>query len=198
MRPITKLEANRPLVPTQQEAKEAVQILLRYLGEDPMRDGLLDTPSRVVAAFESSFAGYTQKPEEVLLPLFSEMGSYQDMVLVRSISFESHCEHHMMPMTGSVDLAYVPTQGIVGLSKFARLVDVFAKRLQTQERLTSQILEAFCEHVPNRGVAIQMKAMHSCMSHRGVKRHDAETLTFGWKGCFLEDHWQKRFLNSIA
>ena len=154
--------------PTREQAEDAVRTLLAYAGDDPAREGLLDTPKRVIGAYEEIFQGYRECPVEVLDRTFGEIGSYEDFVLVKDINFNSHCEHHMMPFYGKAHVAYMPVERVVGLSKLARLVDVYAQRLQTQEHMTSQIATAIEEILKPRGVAVMLEAEHMCMSLRGV------------------------------
>jgi len=170
--------------PTRQEAEEAVRVLLRWAGDDPNREGLLETPARVVKAYEEFFGGYKQDPKEVLERVFAEVDGYDDLVLVRDIPFHSHCEHHVVPFVGKAHIAYYPTEGVVGLSKLARLVDVFARRLQTQETMTAQIAQAIDTHLSPRGVAVLIEAEHMCMSMRGVLKQGAVTITSQFLGVF--------------
>src|SRR5690606_36529606 len=187
------------LRPTQEEAEAAVRTLIAWAGDDPAREGLLETPSRVARAFGDIFAGYGQDPAETLARTFNDVGGYQDMVLVRDIPFSSHCEHHMVPFVGKAYIAYLPENGVVGLSKLARLVEVFARRLQTQENLTSQIIEAIDEHLTPRGAAVVLEAEHMCMSIRGVHAHGATTVTQRFSGIFADDaKMQDRLLAMIG
>jgi len=184
--------------PSRQEAEAAVRTLLAYTGDDPGREGLLDTPRRVVAAFDELFAGYGDSPVEILDRTFSETGGYEDLVLVRDIAFHSHCEHHMMPFVGKAHIAYMPVDRVVGLSKLARLVDVFARRLQTQEHLTSQIAHTIDAVLKPRGVAVMMEAEHSCMSLRGVSKAGAQTITTRFTGLFRDDPAEQvRFMTLV-
>ncbi len=182
-------QANVPLLrPSREEAEAAVRVLLRWAGDDPSREGLRDTPKRVVKAYEELFSGYQQDAEYVLSRVFEEVHGYDDMVLVRGIPFSSHCEHHMVPFFGTAHVAYYPSEvGVVGLSKLARLVDVFAKRLQTQEALTAQIIAAVDRHLRPRGCAVMLEAQHMCMSMRGVRKHGSETVTTQFTGIFRDD-----------
>jgi GTP cyclohydrolase IA len=166
---------------------DAVRTLLRWAGDDPDREGLRETPKRVVKAYEEIFGGYRQKPQEVLDRVFREVGGYDDLVLVRDIPFHSHCEHHMAPFYGKAHIAYYPTDGVVGLSKLARLVDIYARRLQTQETMTAQIIEAMNETLNPRGAAVYVEAEHMCMSMRGVRKHGASTVTTQFSGVFRDD-----------
>ncbi len=185
-------EARRP---TREEAEAAVRTLIRWVGDDPAREGLRQTPARVASAFEEFYAGYGQDPAAVLDRVFEEVEGYSEMVLVRAIPFQSHCEHHMVPFLGVAHVAYYPSHGVVGLSKLARVVDVFARRLQTQEAMTVQIAEAIDEALKPRGVAVMLEAEHMCMSMRGVQKQGAFTLTTQFTGAFREDPAeQARFL----
>ena len=184
--------------PSRDEAEAAVRTLIAYIGDNPAREGLLDTPKRVVSAFEELYAGYREDPVEVLDRTFSEMGGYDDFVLVRNIAFHSHCEHHMMPFYGKAHVAYIPVERVVGLSKLARLIDVFAHRLQTQEHLTSQVAAAIDEVLKPRGVAVMVEAEHTCMSLRGVEKHGSSTVTTRFTGLFREDPSQQvRFISLV-
>ena len=184
--------------PTREDAEAAVRTLIAYAGDDPAREGVLETPRRVVAAYEEIYRGYHECPVEVLDRTFSETGAYDDMVLVRDISFSSHCEHHMMPFVGTAHIAYRPVDRVVGLSKLARLVDVYARRLQTQEHLTSQIATAIEEILRPKGVAVMLDAEHMCMALRGVERHGASTITTQFRGSFREDpNEQVRFITAV-
>jgi len=194
------VDAAGPLVPrpSREEAEAAVRTLIAYLGENPDREGLLDTPRRVVESYEELFGGYRQSPAEVLQRTFGEIGTYDDFVLVRNIRFSSHCEHHMIPFYGQVHIAYQPVERVVGLSKLARLVEVFARRLQTQEHLTSQIVTAIEETLAPRGVAVMIEAEHMCMSIRGVEKAGASTVTTQFTGVFREQaEQQNRFLSLV-
>ena len=190
-------DAPEPLVPqpSRRDAEAAVRTLIAYIGDNPAREGLLDTPKRVVSAFEELYSGYRESASEVLDRTFSEMGSYDDFVLVRSIPFHSYCEHHMMPFYGRAHVAYLPIERVVGLSKIARLIDVYARRLQTQEHLTSQVVTALDEVLKPRGVAVMVEAEHTCMSLRGVEKHGTSTVTTQFTGLFRDDpSLQGRFI----
>ena len=182
-------EPSKPPVerPSREQAMEAVRTLLRWAGDDPRREGLLDTPKRVVKAYEELFKGYGENPDDVLDRVFREVDGYDDMVLVRDIPFYSHCEHHMVPFVGKAHIAYYPTDGVVGLSKLARLVDVYARRLQTQETMTAQIITAMNNALNPRGVAVYVEAEHMCMSMRGVQKHGSSTITTQFSGVFRDD-----------
>jgi GTP cyclohydrolase IA len=189
------LPANRP---SREEAEAAVRTLIAYAGDNPDREGLLDTPKRVVESYEELFRGYRECPAEVLDRTFSEMGSFDDFVLIRDISFNSHCEHHMMPFVGRAHVAYMPVERVVGLSKIARLVETYALRLQTQERMTSQIATALEEILRPRGVAVMIEAEHMCMSVRGVEKPGSETITMQFTGSFRENmNDQVRFMTLV-
>jgi GTP cyclohydrolase IA len=183
---------------TREEAEEAVRTLISYIGDCPDREGLKDTPKRVVNAFAELYAGYKQDPGAVLERVFEEVGGYQDIVLVQDIPFYSHCEHHMVPFMGKVHVAYYPTDGVVGLSKIARVVDVFARRLQTQENLTAQIAEAIDQVLKSRGVAILVEAEHMCMAMRGIRKSGVLTTTTRFTGVFANDpSEQVRFISLV-
>ncbi len=184
--------------PTKEEAEAAVRTLIRWAGDDPEREGLHDTPKRVVKAFKELYAGYKGDPKEILNKIFAEVEGYDDIVLVRDIPFYSHCEHHMVPFFGMTHIAYYPTKGVVGLSKLARLVEVYARRLQTQETMTSQIANALEEALEPRGVAVMIEAEHMCMSMRGVQKAGAMTLTTQFTGAFKNDPAEQvRFLTLV-
>jgi GTP cyclohydrolase I len=183
--------------PSREEAEAAVRTLLAYIGDNPDREGLVETPKRFVSAYEELFAGYRECPAEVLDRTFSETGGYDDLVLVRDIPFYSHCEHHVMPFTGKAHIAYAPTGRVVGLSKIARLIDVYARRLQTQEHLTSQIATAIEEILKPKGVAVMLEAEHTCMSMRGVTKPGSMTLTTQFIGLFRDPHQQARFVTMV-
>ncbi len=184
--------------PTQQEAEDAVRVLLRWTGDDPSREGLLDTPKRVAAAYRELFSGYEQSPEEILGRTFEEVAGYKDMVLVRDIPFYSHCEHHMVPIIGKAHVAYLPKGRVLGLSKVARLVEIYGRRLQTQEALTAQIANAIQDVLDPRGVAVMIDAEHLCMAMRGVQKQGSTTLTTTFTGEFETNAAeQARFLTLI-
>jgi GTP cyclohydrolase IA len=192
--------ADNPSVkkPTRQEAEAAVRTLIAWAGDDPAREGLLETPKRVVKAYEELFKGYDQAAQDVLSRVFEDVDGYDDMVLVREIPFHSHCEHHMVPFVGKAHIGYYPSDGVVGLSKLARVVDVFARRLQTQETMTAQIVHAIDEALKPRGVAILIEAEHMCMSMRGVQKAGATTITTQFTGVFRDDPAEQvRFMSMI-
>jgi len=185
--------------PTHAEAMQAVRTLIAWAGDDPTREGLLETPHRVTKAYGEFFAGYEQDPREILQKTFKEVGGYDDIVLVKDIPFSSHCEHHMVPFIGKAHIAYLPHDGVVGISKLARLVEVFARRLQVQENLTAQIVDAINEHLNPRGAAVMLEAEHMCMTMRGVRAHGASTITQRFTGVFAEDrNEQDRFFAMVA
>jgi GTP cyclohydrolase IA len=173
--------------PTRDEAEAAVRVLLRWAGDDPDREGLRETPRRVVKAYEEFFQGYNEEAADVLSRVFEEVEGYDDLVLVRDIPFVSHCEHHVVPFVGKAHIAYYPTGGVVGLSKLARLVDVFSRRLQTQEAMTAQIASAIDQFLAPRGVAVLVEAEHMCMSMRGVLKQGSSTVTVQFSGVFRDD-----------
>ena len=184
--------------PSRQEAEAAVRTLLRWIGEDPEREGLRDTPSRVVKAYEQLFSGYREDPGAPLKRVFEEVEGYGDIVLVRDIAFHSHCEHHMVPFMGRAHVAYYPTKGVVGLSKIARVVDSFARRLQTQEALTAQIADTIDETLGARGVAVMVEAEHLCMAMRGVQKAGVSTMTTQFTGVFRDEPAEQvRFLTLL-
>lgn len=187
--------AAHPLArPTRQQAEDAVRTLIAWAGDDPAREGLLETPHRVTKAFREFYSGYDEDAREILSKTFREVGGYDDIVLVRDIPFHSHCEHHMVPFVGKAHIAYLPHDGVVGLSKLARLVEVFGRRLQTQETMTAQIIDALNENLNPRGAAVMLEAEHMCMSMRGVRAHGALTVTHRFTGVFAEDrNEQDRF-----
>src|SRR5215218_7480895 len=184
--------------PSRAEAEAAVRTLIGYVGDDPAREGLVDTPQRFVSAYEELFRGYGECPVDVLDRTFSEIGYYDNLVLIREIPFYSHCEHHIMPFTGKAHVAYTPVERVVGLSKIARLIDVYARRLQTQEHLTSQIATAIDEILKPRGVAVMLEAEHTCMSMRGVAKPGSLTVTTQFTGLFRNDpQEQARFFTLV-
>ncbi len=178
--------------PSQAEAEQAVQTLLRWAGEDPAREGLLDTPSRVVKAYGQWFKGYEQDPAEMLKRTFQEVEGYDELVLLKDIRFESYCEHHMAPIIGKAHVAYIPTDRVVGISKLARVVDAFSKRLQVQEKMTAQIANTIDEVLAPRGVAVVLEGEHHCMSTRGVHKHGVTMVTSAMRGEFKTDRDLRR------
>lgn len=184
--------------PSREQAEEAVRTLIAYAGDDPKREGVAETPKRVIDAYDELYQGYRECPVEVLDRTFSETGGYDDFVLVKDIAFNSHCEHHMMPFFGKAHVAYMPVERVVGLSKLARLVDVYARRLQTQENLTTQVATAIDEILKPRGVAVMIEAEHMCMSLRGVEKPGALTVTTHFTGAFRDDpNEQVRFMTIL-
>ena len=181
------------------EAEEAFKTILSWIGEDPSREGLLETPKRVVKAFKEYFGGYTQDAGQILEKTFGDVEGYDDMVVEKNISVSSHCEHHMAPIIGIAHVAYIPNQRVVGLSKIARVVEVFSKRLQTQERLTVQIANTLMESLDAKGVAVTIDSTHQCMTMRGIKKEQATTVTNFYLGQFKDDlSYQNRYLRFIA
>ncbi|TWG94119.1 GTP cyclohydrolase I [Mesorhizobium sp. J18] len=188
---------DKPVVdrPTQEEAEAAVRILLRWAGDDPDREGLKETPERVAKAYQEIFGGYDQCPAEVLGRTFEEVAGYDDLVLIKDISFHSHCEHHMVPIIGKAHVAYLPDGKVVGLSKIARVVDIFARRLQTQEAMTAQIAGVIQDVLKPRGVAVMIEAEHMCMAMRGIRKQGSTTLTSTFTGVFRDQpEEQARFV----
>ena len=181
------------------EAEEAFIKILKWIGEDPTREGLLETPRRVTKAFKEYFKGYSEDPKEILNKTFGDVDGYDDMVVQKNISVQSHCEHHMAPIIGVAHVAYIPKERVVGLSKLARVVEVFSKRLQTQERLTMQIAKTIMESLDAKGVAVSIDSTHQCMTMRGIKKEQATTVTNYYLGKFKEDlSYQNRYLRFIA
>ena len=181
------------------EAEEAFKTILAWIGEDPSREGLLETPKRVVKAFKEYFAGYEEDADKILEKTFGDVEGYDDMVVEKNISVSSHCEHHMAPIVGTAHVAYIPNDRVVGLSKLARVVEVFSKRLQTQERLTMQVAKALMTSLDAKGVAVTIDAAHQCMTMRGIKKENATTVTNYFLGQFKEDpNIQNRYLKFIS
>ncbi len=188
----------RALRPTREEAEAAVRTLIAWAGDDPDREGLVDTPRRVARAYEELFSGYRDDPNKALKRVFHDVSGYQDLVLVRDIDFVSHCEHHMAPFFGKAHIGYYPRGGVVGLSKLARIVDAFARRLQTQEALSAEIIAAIDKSLETRGVAVMIEAEHTCMAMRGVRKQGASTVTTQFSGVFRDDpNEQTRFFNLL-
>ena len=195
---IDKTGSKKPEV-SDKQAEDAFRTILRWIGEDPTREGLLETPKRVVKAFKEYFKGYHQDASAELLKTFGDVEGYDDMVVEKNITLESHCEHHMAPIIGVAHIAYIPNQKVVGLSKLARTVEVFSKRLQTQERLTMQIAKTLMTSLDAKGVAVTIDAAHQCMTMRGIKKERATTVTNYFLGSFKEDlSIQNRYLNYIG
>ncbi|MCC6597833.1 MAG: GTP cyclohydrolase I FolE [Alphaproteobacteria bacterium] len=184
--------------PERAQAEEAVRVLLRYIGENPAREGLIDTPARVVRAYDEFFEGYTQNPEKELSKTFEDIENFDDIVLVKGIEFTSHCEHHMVPINGMAHVAYWPDKKVVGISKLARIVDIFSRRLVSQENMTRNIAECIDKTLHPKGVAVFIDADHQCMSIRGVKKRQSSTVTTTFTGILKEsESAQRRFLEMI-
>ena len=191
-------ETTGPNKPSRTEAEAAVRTLISWAGDDPAREGLLETPKRVVKAYEEFFAGYDEDPDEVLGKTFEEVEGYDDMVMLRDIDLESHCEHHMVAILGKAHIAYVPTKKVVGISKLARVIEIYAKRLQTQETMTAQIGDTINRVLAPKGVAILIEAKHQCMTTRGIKKPAVATITTQFSGVFKEDpNMERRFLTML-
>ena len=190
------LETNKV---SDKEAEEAFKTILAWMGEDPSREGLLETPKRVVKAYKEYFAGYKEDPDKILDKTFGDVDGYDDMVVQKNISVQSHCEHHMAPIIGKAHVAYIPKERVVGLSKLARVVEVFSKRLQTQERLTMQIAKTLMQSLDAKGVAVTIDSTHQCMTMRGIKKEQASTVTNYYLGQFKDDlSYQNRYLRFIS
>jgi GTP cyclohydrolase I len=184
---------------TEKEAEEAFVKIIKWIGEDPSREGLASTPKRLVKAFREYFKGYSEDPEKILEKTFGDVLGYDDMVIQKNISLQSHCEHHMAPIIGVAHIAYIPNKRVVGLSKLARVVEVFSKRLQTQERITMQIANTLMQALDAKGVAVSIDATHQCMTMRGIKKEQATTVTNYYLGQFKEDlSYQNRYLRFIS
>lgn len=177
----------KPVKPTREQAEEAVRTLIRWAGDDPDREGLLDTPKRVTKSYSELFSGYDTDPKDILNRTFKEVGGYDEMIVLRNIGFSSHCEHHMLPFTGCVHIAYIPNDKVLGLSKLARLVDVYAKRLQIQEKFTAEIAGTLNDILKPKGVAVVVEAIHTCMTMRGVQKANAKMQTSKLLGLFRSD-----------
>ena len=190
------LETNKV---SDKEAEEAFKTILAWMGENPNREGLLETPKRVIKAYKEYFAGYKEDPNKILDKTFGDVDGYDDMVIQKNISVQSHCEHHMAPIIGKAHVAYIPNERVVGLSKLARVVEVFSKRLQTQERLTMQIAKTLMESLDAKGVAVTIDSTHQCMTMRGIKKEQASTVTNYYLGQFKDDlSYQNRYLRFIS
>lgn len=183
--------------PSREEAEAAVKTLLAWAGDNPEREGLVDTPRRVVRAYEQYFNGYEQDPIEILGRRFDEVGGYDDIVLLRDINFHSHCEHHMAPFIGKAHVAYIPNKAVVGISKIARVVDIYARRLQIQEKMTMQIADAIEEALQPRGIAVFVQAEHQCMSMRGVMKPNVDTITTQFRGEYSTPEMKAAFMSMI-
>lgn len=187
-----------PTAVSQEEAEKAVRTILSWIGDDPSREGLSETPARVARAFKSYFSGYEQQPEEFLKTTFEETAGYDEMVLLRKIPFQSHCEHHMAPINGHAWVGYVPRNRVVGISKLARVVEAYANRLQIQERLTAEIAGAIDRALEPLGVAVLVKASHQCISGRGVKKHGVDLTTTQMLGCFRKEAGRRQEFLAMA
>ena len=198
---LEKNENNKPLNNrvTDKEVEEAFVNIIKWIGEDPSREGLKSTPKRLMKAYKEYFKGYNEDPKKILNKTFGDVQGYDDMVIQKNISLQSHCEHHMAPIIGVAHLSYIPNQRVVGLSKLARVVEVFSKRLQTQERLTMQIANTLMKALDAKGVAVSIDATHQCMTMRGIKKEQATTITNYYLGKFKEDlSYQNRYLRFIS
>jgi len=184
--------------PSKEEAMDAVRTMIAWAGDDPNREGLLETPKRVIKAYEEFFAGYNMDPDEILNKTFEEVAGYDEMIIIKDIRLESHCEHHMVPILGKAHLAYIPNNRVVGISKLARVVDVYGKRLQTQETMTAQIAESINRVLQPKGVAVVVDAGHQCMTTRGIHKPNATTITSQMLGVFRSDYrTRSEFMNLI-
>jgi GTP cyclohydrolase I len=196
---MTKTSSKKITRPSQKQAEDAVRTLISWAGDNPDREGLLDTPKRVVKAYREFFAGYDANPDDILGKTFEEVEGYSDMVLLKNMRMESHCEHHMVPFLGTAHIAYIPNKKVVGISKIARLLDVFSKRLQTQETMTAQIAETLHRVLKAKGVAVLIDAKHQCMTTRGIHKIDTSTVTKTMLGAFKNDlEMEKKFLTMIS
>jgi len=194
----TDQKQNKSQRVSDEKAEEAIRTIIEWIGEDPGREGLASTPRRVIKAFKEYFKGYSDDPKKFLSKTFTEVDGYDDMVIEKNISIRSHCEHHMAPIIGVAHVAYIPSDKVVGLSKLARVVEVFSKRLQTQERLTMQIAKTIMEVLKPRGVAVTIDAAHHCMTNRGIKKENTTTVTNYFLGAFKDDlSFQNRYLRYI-
>lgn len=195
---VTEFRAKLEEKISKEEAKKAIQIILRYIGENPDREGLIETPKRVIKAFDEYFSGYADDPQLYLEKTFGDVEGYDDMVIQKNISIQSHCEHHMAPIIGIAHVAYIPSEKVVGLSKLARVVEAYSRRLQTQERLTMQIANAINKGLKAHGTAVCVDAVHQCMTTRGVMKENASTVTNYFTGSFRDSQsLQQRFLSYI-
>jgi GTP cyclohydrolase I len=196
---MTKTSGKKIVRPSQKQAEDAVRTLISWAGDNPNREGLIETPKRVVKAYREFFAGYDANPDEILGKTFEEVEGYDDMVLLKDMRMESHCEHHMVPFLGTAHIAYIPNKRVVGISKIARLLDVFSKRLQTQETMTAQIAETLNRVLKAKGVAVLIDAKHQCMTTRGVHKIDTSTITKSMIGAFKNDpEMERKFLTMIS
>lgn len=195
---IDSIVKNSQLRPTRQEAEEAIRTLIRWAGDNPEREGLLETPKRVTKAYAEFFAGYQENPEQILSRTFDEVEGYDEIVLLRDIRFESHCEHHLVPIIGKAHIAYLPAAKVVGISKLARLVDAFAKRLQIQEKLTVQIAQTLQQALKPKGVAVVIESDHACMTTRGVHKPGVKMITSRMMGVFRTDLEKRKEFYTLA
>lgn len=196
---ILKKKENTKKQPSEEQAKEAVRTLISWAGDDPEREGLIETPKRVINAYKEFFAGYFEDPHAILSKTFEEVAGYDEMVIVKNIKVESHCEHHMVPILGVAHVAYIPDKRVVGISKLARVIDVFGKRLQTQETMTAQVASCIQNALVPRGVAVVIDAQHQCMTTRGIKKSESATVTSRMLGVFRTDaRTRSEFLNFIS
>jgi len=196
---ITSLKKNKSTKPSQGEAIEAVKTLIRWAGDNPEREGLSETPKRVIKSYKDFFSGYELDAREILSKQFKEVAGYDEMIILKNIRLESHCEHHMVPFIGNAHVGYLPRKKVVGLSKLARLVEVFAKRLQIQEKLTAQIANAIDEVLQPKGVGVIIEASHLCVSTRGIHKHESKMVTSRMLGSFRNDQsTRKEFLDLIG
>jgi GTP cyclohydrolase I len=195
---VTEFRAKLEEKISKEEAKKAIQTILKYIGENPDREGLIETPKRVIKAFDEYFSGYAEDPQLYLEKTFGDVEGYDDMVIQKNISIQSHCEHHMAPIIGIAHVAYIPSEKVVGLSKLARVVEAYSRRLQTQERLTMQIANAINKGLKAHGTAVCVDAVHQCMTTRGVMKENATTVTNYFTGSFRDSQsLQQRFLSYI-
>ena len=197
------MASKKPVAPPQkisrQEALKAVRTLIQWTGDDPDREGLLETPDRVLRAYDEFFAGYSEDPKEILRKTFSETEGYDEMIVLRDVRFESHCEHHMVPIIGKAHIAYIPKRRVVGISKLSRIIDMYAKRLQIQERLTAQIADTINEVLQPRGVAVVIEATHQCMTTRGVHKTGVSMVTSRMLGVFrTHETTRKEFMSLLS
>ena len=196
---ILEKKENTKKQPTEEEAKQAVRTLISWAGDDPNREGLIETPKRVIKAYKEFFAGYFEDPHAILSKTFEEVAGYDEMVIVKNIKVESHCEHHMVPILGVAHVAYIPNKRVVGISKLARVIDVFGKRLQTQETMTAQVASCIQRALLPRGVAVVIDAQHQCMTTRGIKKSESATVTSRMLGVFRTDaRTRSEFLNFVS
>jgi GTP cyclohydrolase I len=196
--PETEAEAEAPRGASRAAAEQAVRTLLQYIGEDPDREGLADTPARVIRSYDEFFGGYALDPEDVLARTFEETSGYDEMIVLDGLSFTSHCEHHMVPIQGTAYIGYLPNTRVVGVSKLARVLEIYAKRLQIQERLTAQVADAIDDVLQPRGVAVVLRSQHQCMATRGVRQTDAMMTTSRMLGAFREDRGLRQDFESLA